>query len=172
MLRGFTSRRKYPTAHRLGGSPEPYGILPASFDFPNCPLYKYDVAEYWVDHRGNHHWQEKAAGMTEISHGRKISWRLSFDFPFLFPVVLVALVLRLVVMAFLYTEQLDPARDHWKFAYETGRIARSLATGRGFSSPLFADTGPTAFLTPVYPAIIAVIFKLFGVYSKASAFVI
>lgn len=110
--------------------------------------------------------------MTKISHGRRVGRRRSLDFHFLFLVVVAALAVRLLVMAFLYTEQLDPARDHWKFAYETGRIARSLATGRGFSSPLFEDTGPTAFLTPVYPAIIAVIFKWFGVYSKTSAFVI
>ncbi len=90
----------------------------------------------------------------------------------LFWIVLAALAVRLVVMAFLYSEQLDPARDHWKFAYETGRIARSLANGHGFSSPLFENTGPTAFLTPVYPAIVAGVFKLFGIYSVASAFVI
>ncbi len=110
--------------------------------------------------------------MTTISHGSKVGRRPSFDFHFLFLAVLAGLTVRLVVMGFLYTEQLDPAQDHWKFAYETGRIARSLATGRGFSNPLFEETGPTAFLTPVYPAIVAGIFKWFGVYSKTSAFVI
>lgn len=94
------------------------------------------------------------------------------DFHLLLWIVLAALAVRLAVMMFLYTEQLDPANDHWKFAYETGRIARSLATGQGFSSPLFSNTGPTAFLTPVYPTIVALFFKIFGVYSKASAFAI
>src|SRR5437867_10185904 len=65
--------------------------------------------------------------------------------------VLAALVIRLAVMGFLYPEQLDPDRDHWRFGYETGRIARSIALGQGFSSPLFANTGPTAWMTPVYP---------------------
>jgi hypothetical protein len=110
--------------------------------------------------------------MTDTSRGRNSGWRLNSNFHFLFWMVLAALTARLLVMAFLYTEQLDPARDHWKFAYETGRIARSLATGRGFSSPLFENTGPTAFLTPVYPAIVAGIFKIFGVYTETSAFVI
>jgi hypothetical protein len=64
--------------------------------------------------------------------------------------VLVALAIRLVVVGFLYTERTDPARDHWRFGGESGRIARSIALGEGFSSPLFAKTGPTAWLTPVY----------------------
>jgi Dolichyl-phosphate-mannose-protein mannosyltransferase len=87
-------------------------------------------------------------------------------------IVAVALALRLVVMAFLYPEQLSPERDHWKFGYETGRIARSLVEGKGFSNPLFGDTGPTAWMTPVYPGMVAGVFKMFGVYSKASALVL
>ena len=31
--------------------------------------------------------------------------------------------------------------------------------------------GPTAWMTPVYPCLLAVIFKLFGIYSRSSAFV-
>lgn len=86
--------------------------------------------------------------------------------------VLVALVLRLIVMGFLYPEQLDPERDHWPFGYENGRLARSIAEGRGFSSPLFEDTGPSAWMTPVYPYINAAVFKIFGVYTTTSAFVL
>jgi 4-amino-4-deoxy-L-arabinose transferase-like glycosyltransferase len=84
---------------------------------------------------------------------------------------LAALVIRLAVMAFLYPEQLNPARDHWNFAFETGRIARSIVQGQGFGNPLFTNTGPTAFMTPVYPYIVAGVFEIFGVYSKASALV-
>jgi hypothetical protein len=87
-------------------------------------------------------------------------------------VVGIALALRLVVMSFLYTEQLDPQRDHWRFGYETGRIARSIVEGKGFSSPLFEDTGPTAWMTPVYPYLVAGVFKLFGIYTKSSALVL
>ncbi len=85
--------------------------------------------------------------------------------------VLVALILRLAVVAFLYPDRLNPDRDHWRFAGETGRIARSIAEGRGFSSPLQADTGPTAWMTPLYPLLLAGVFKTFGVYTKASALV-
>jgi hypothetical protein len=86
--------------------------------------------------------------------------------------VLVGLAIRLIVMVFLLPEQLDPQRDHWHFGYETGRIARSIVQGRGFSSPLFEDTGPTAWMTPVYPYLVACVFKVFGVYTKTSAFVL
>jgi len=86
--------------------------------------------------------------------------------------VLVALAIRLVVMVFLLPEQLEPQRDHWHFGYETGRIARSIVEGRGFSSPLFDDTGPTAWMTPVYPYVVAGVFRLFGTYTKTSAIVL
>src|SRR5271157_2296301 len=91
---------------------------------------------------------------------------------FLVSMVLAALAIRLVVMVFLLPEQLDPQRDHWHFGYEAGRIARSIVQGRGFSSPLFEDTGPTAWMTPVYPFLVAGVFKLFGIYTKASAIVL
>ena len=83
--------------------------------------------------------------------------------------VLVALVLRLAVVAISYPDRLNPDRDYWRFAGETGRIARSIVEGKGFSSPLFGDTGPTAWMTPIYPYLVALSFRLFGVYSKASA---
>jgi len=86
--------------------------------------------------------------------------------------VLVALALRLVVAGFLYPSHLNPARDHWKYAGEVGRIARSLVQGQGFSNPLFGNTGPTAWLTPGFPVFVAGIFKVFGVYTKASLFAI
>jgi hypothetical protein len=37
------------------------------------------------------------------------------------------------------------------FLNEAGNIAFSLAKGHGFSSPWWQETGPTAWLTPVYP---------------------
>lgn len=89
-----------------------------------------------------------------------------------FWMVIAALGVRLAVMAFVYPEHLNPARDHWKFAGEAGRIARSLAEGQGFSNPYFAETGPTAWLAPVFPALLAGVFKVFGVYTKASALAI
>jgi 4-amino-4-deoxy-L-arabinose transferase-like glycosyltransferase len=83
--------------------------------------------------------------------------------------LVVALALRLLVMCFLYPERTDTYRDHWRLGGEAGRIARSIAQGEGFSNPLFGQTGPTAWLAPVFPYLLAGIFKIFGIYSKASA---
>jgi 4-amino-4-deoxy-L-arabinose transferase-like glycosyltransferase len=102
---------------------------------------------------------------SDLSSSRKTSRELVL-------IVAVALALRLAAMAFLYPEQLSPERDHWKFGYETGRIARSIVEGKGFSNPLFGETGPTAWMTPVYPGIVAGVFKVFGVYTKTSALVL
>jgi hypothetical protein len=56
------------------------------------------------------------------------------------------------------------------FDQETGSIAYSLATGKGFSNTFRRDTGPTAWLTPVYPLLVAGTFKLFGSYTVGSFF--
>ncbi|HKV23232.1 MAG TPA: glycosyltransferase family 39 protein [Candidatus Acidoferrum sp.] len=51
------------------------------------------------------------------------------------------------------------------FQTETGHIAYSIAAGKGFSSPFQRDTGATAWVAPVYPYLLAGIFKVFGVYT-------
>jgi hypothetical protein len=56
------------------------------------------------------------------------------------------------------------------FQTETGHIAYSMATGKGFSSPFQRDSGPTAWLAPVYPLLLAGIFKVFGLYTRAAFF--
>ena len=86
--------------------------------------------------------------------------------------VLVALAIRLAVMVFLLPEQLNPDRNHWHMGYEAGKIAYSIVQGRGFCSPLFEETGPTAWMTPVYPYLVAGVFKVFGTYTKLSAVVL
>jgi dolichyl-phosphate-mannose-protein mannosyltransferase len=59
-----------------------------------------------------------------------------------------------------------------EYSWETGRIARSLAMGKGFGNPYpGVETGPTAIMSPLYPLLLGGIFKLFGVYSYASYFV-
>src|SRR5689334_21922832 len=39
--------------------------------------------------------------------------------------------------------------EHFRFAFEIGSIARSIATGHGFSSPFGGNTGPIAWIAPV-----------------------
>jgi 4-amino-4-deoxy-L-arabinose transferase-like glycosyltransferase len=78
--------------------------------------------------------------------------------------VLVALAIRLAVIPFVYRDWMDPfVLEHWAF----GLIARSIASGHGFGSP-FADTGASALLPPVYSYLLAGIFKVFGIQTKAS----
>ena len=63
-------------------------------------------------------------------------------------------------------------RHDEQFGNEVGWIARSIALHQGFSSPFFMLTGPTALWPPVYPYILSVIFRVFGIYSVKSALTI
>lgn len=54
------------------------------------------------------------------------------------------------------------------FQNEAGSIAAALAEGKGFCCLFRQPTGPTAWLAPVYPFLLAGIFKIFGIYSVAS----
>jgi hypothetical protein len=51
------------------------------------------------------------------------------------------------------------------FLFESGNIAYSLATGGGFGSPFHVNTGPTAWMTPIYPALLAGLMRWFGPYT-------
>ena len=77
---------------------------------------------------------------------------------------LIALLVRLAVVPFVYHDWMDPfVLEHWAF----GLIARSIVSGHGFGSP-FADTGASALLPPVYSYLLAGIFKVFGIETKSS----
>lgn len=54
------------------------------------------------------------------------------------------------------------------FTFEPGNIAASIARGQGFSSPLRVPTGPTAWITPVYPLLLATVFRYLGIYTFRS----
>lgn len=62
----------------------------------------------------------------------------------------------------------------WFFSHpwEMGLLATSLLHHQGYSSPFGVPTGPTAFIAPGYPTLIAGIFAVFGIDSFASAVVI
>jgi Dolichyl-phosphate-mannose-protein mannosyltransferase len=84
----------------------------------------------------------------------------------------VALALRLLGVRLFYNSTWNDYQDHLLFGYETGRIARSITEGHGFGNPISLPSGPTAWLTPVYPYLLAGVFRLCGVYTKTSALVI
>ena len=67
----------------------------------------------------------------------------------------------------------NPARINLPYGVELGRVARAIAAGEGFSSPIRElDTGPTAWFTPIYPYLIGGIFKIWGIYTDMSRFII
>ena len=83
-------------------------------------------------------------------------------------ILVVALCLR---CAFLFHQaRLIPAEvlASVPFQNEVGNVADSLAHGQGFCRLFRQPTGPTAWLAPVYPLLIAAVFKLFGSFTVAS----
>ena len=90
----------------------------------------------------------------------------------IFFIVLAASLLRVAVITIGHTYRITPRRDHFQFGWEMGRLARSIAQGQGFSSPTDLNSGPSAWTAPVYPYVLAGVFKMFGIYTPASAWVI
>lgn len=86
--------------------------------------------------------------------------------------VLLSFVLQIIAIGALRQYHIRPEDDHFGFGWEMGRIARSIALGQGFGNPYGGSTGPTAWEPPLYPYLMAGVFKLFGVYSVASAWVL
>ncbi len=93
------------------------------------------------------------------------------SFPVPWRIFWVGLIVRLLYMTLAHTYHVRPAQDHFAFGWESGRIARALVTGFGYADPFTGHTGPTAWLPPLYPLLLAAIFKLFGVYTPVSAWV-
>ena len=87
-------------------------------------------------------------------------------------VILCAFAIRMVVVFFTYRELPDADKLYERFGWEMGWVARALASGHGFSSPYFPWSGPTAMQPPLYPALLSLVFRLFGIYSLTSAFII
>ncbi len=80
-----------------------------------------------------------------------------------------AFLVRVTVIVLGHTYRIRPTDDHFDMGFEAGRIARSLVTGHGYGNPFNGISGPTAWLPPLFPLLLALVFKVFGVYSRASA---
>jgi Dolichyl-phosphate-mannose-protein mannosyltransferase len=89
-----------------------------------------------------------------------------------FWIVVIALLLRVGWIIAGHTYKFKTADDNFSFGWEMGQIAKSIATGQGFSNPFGPPTGPTAWEPPLYPHLMAGVFLLFGVFTKTSAFVL
>lgn len=86
----------------------------------------------------------------------------------LFWMVLIAFLIRFAVVLATYRDHMSPVMGYWWLGQEEARVAKSILHGRGFSSPLYTETAPTALVPPVYPLILAADFKIFG-FSTVSA---
>ncbi|MEO7005335.1 MAG: hypothetical protein ABI064_07830 [Acidobacteriaceae bacterium] len=80
--------------------------------------------------------------------------------------------MRVLYITLAHTYRLRPTGSHFQFGYEMGRIARALVSGYGYANPFHGHTGPTTWVAPLYPLLLAGVFKLFGVYTLRSAWVI
>lgn len=81
------------------------------------------------------------------------------------PILLGAALLRLWFAWDYQRHTPHPALSAIPFLFESGNIAVSLAKGHGFASPFRVDTGPTAWMTPLYPLLLSFLLRIFGIYT-------
>lgn len=81
-------------------------------------------------------------------------------------------VVRVAVILIQHSYRFRTSEQNFAFGFEIGRIAQALALGQGFSSPFHGVTGPTAWESPVYPLLVAGVFRVSGIYTPLSAFLI
>jgi 4-amino-4-deoxy-L-arabinose transferase-like glycosyltransferase len=86
--------------------------------------------------------------------------------------VVLSFALQVAAIGITHQYRVRSTDRHFSFGWEMGCIGRAVAEGRGFSDPYCAGTGPTAWEPPVYPFLIAGVFKIFGIYSAVSAWVL
>jgi hypothetical protein len=80
-------------------------------------------------------------------------------------ILIVALLVRLYFVYDFVAGVPRQAVSTIPFLFEVGNIANSLANGHGFGSPFRAETGPTAWMTPLFPLFLAGVFRVFGSYT-------
>jgi hypothetical protein len=98
---------------------------------------------------------------------KRLSDRSLFRAPWV--IFAVGFALRVVVILVGHTYRVRTDQANFNFGFEAGRIARSVATGRGYGNPFNGMSGATAWLPPLYPLLMAAAFKVFGVYTRAAA---
>ena len=94
--------------------------------------------------------------------GLRLPWRMFW----------VGLAVRILYITLAHSYHFRTFLDHFQFGWEDGRIARALVTGYGYADPFTGHTGPTAWSPPLYPLLLAGVFKLCGIYTPLSAWTI
>jgi len=87
-------------------------------------------------------------------------------------IVVLSFFVQVAAIGILRQYRMRTGEDHFGFGFEMGRVGRSIALGQGFSNPYGGNTGPSAWEPPLYPYLIGGVFKIFGIYSNASAWVL
>ncbi len=83
------------------------------------------------------------------------------------------LLVRVAYITAGHSYRFHPGADHFEFGWEAGRVGRALASGRGFADPFIpSGTGPTAWMPPLYPLIVGATFRVFGIYTALSGWVL
>jgi len=90
----------------------------------------------------------------------------------LFWMVALGFLLRVGWIIAGHTYKFKDLQQNFGFGWEMGRIGAAIASGHGFSNPFSGTTGPTAWEPPLYPYLTAGVFRIFGIYSRTSAFVL
>ena len=96
------------------------------------------------------------------------SWRAPIPKSVLW-LVLLSFALQVATIGVFRQYRTRTPNDHFGFGWEMGRIARSIAQGHGYGNPYGDSTGPTAWEPPLYPYLMAAVFKVLGVYTYPSA---
>ena len=81
-------------------------------------------------------------------------------------------MLQVAAIGLFHTYRFRTTDNNFGFGWEMGCLGKAIAEGRGFSDPFCVGTGLSAWEPPLYPYLIGVVFKLFGVYTQASAWIL
>ena len=88
--------------------------------------------------------------------GVEVSERVWWQRPWM--IFWVGFAVRVVVILVGHTYRIRGDQGDFNFGFEAGRIARSLVTGQGYANPFNGVSGPTAWLPPLYPLLMAGVF--------------
>jgi hypothetical protein len=78
----------------------------------------------------------------------------------------------MVTMGMVQNWPVNATSPLWKSGLEIVNIGSSIASGKGFSSPFGIASGATAWIPPVYPALVGGLFRVLGDRSNLSAIAI